>query len=772
MKTRTDWTKYLFRLGSVSKFPDFVLNKMKGDYLTPSAPKCAKHFDNVFRDGNTPTTYAYEYISIPGLANACSIDNTFRNCTGSGDEWDGVSFGGPNLVSMDNTFCDYKNALKFVYCNGNNLVLTNTFRNVPGPFTVGVSEAANMSHAFENSGANSFDNNVFPTDVVDLNYAFANTPISADNITIPESVKYAEYAFANTATVSPKFADGCDIVSAKGMFMGSNVNSVSFGTNPCKIQDVSYIFANCKNITMAIIPMPNNVFAMNGAFYNSTVRKINMYDVSMLDDMAYAFYNCNNLTNLNMPLQDSFVTNMAYTFDNAKSLPLSGIVVSKSVMNMNHTFANCRLFTGEPACPNNVLDMSYSYYNCANLTGNPVCGPNVVDMSFAYYNCRKIIGNPVCGPNVTDMSYTYNSCINLTGSPVCGNMVRGMSDTYNNCTNLTGSPVCGPNVSYMSGTYRTCVNLTGSPVCGPKVMSMSRTYENCYNLTGTPVCGELVTDMRNTYLNCGNLIGSPVCGNRVKNMPGAYENCILLTGNPVCHNNIINMSRTYYRCTNLSGSPVCGENVTNMALTYSECANLTGSPVCGNNVVNMSSAYYNCGKLTGSAVCGNNVTDMSYAYCQCINLTRGACGPNVTNMYFTYSECINLTDGVIGCNVVDASSAYEDCSSLKNLDFFMNMNVYTDNGCGCSMPVYSNATNLNFHVPNDVVPSGQSDYFNMVNLALYSGRLCHTRYIEIINNLNINIYNCVGTFPTTYKTNVCDVDGINRYVTVHCYGRS
>ena len=382
------------------------------------------------------------------------------------------------------------------------------------------------------------------------------------------------------------------------------------------IIDASYAYCNCDNLTgkFKIPPIAKNIHGMYEGCNNLTI--LPDYSPISVIDMSYTFSKCIGIIKNTMPISNSFVKNMKYTYNNTKVGPKA--VFGPNVEDVTGCYRSCSYITQvelNEANLINIINMNDAYGLCTNLKSRPICGPNVQSFSYTYQSCHNLTGSPVCGPNVIDMIHTYEYCNNLTGSPVCGPNVIYMEGTYEYCHNLTGSPVCGPNVIYMNDTYRGCNNLTGSAACGPKVISMGNTYSYCNNLTKA-VCGPNVIYMNNTYSYCNRLIEA-VCGDNVERMNNTYAYCRSLK-TPVCGNNVIDMMYTYAGCEKLN-QYVCGPNVIFMAGTYKaagafanarqinvkydypyyeemrvENDNIFGyhpQPVCGPEVINMYEAY-------------------------------------------------------------------------------------------------------------------------------------------------------------------------------------
>ena len=431
---------------------------------------------------------------------------------------------------------------------------------------------------------------------------------------------------------------GTKVVNAYGTFQGCYS---LIGTPVChdNIKDFSYTYYRCNNITgepiiasniinasyayyhcdnligkFKIPPIAKNICGMYEGCNNLTIFP-DYIPISVID-MSRTFAYCNGIIKNTMPISNSFVKKMGYTYASTRVGPKA--VFGPNVEHAAGCYYSCRYITQmelNEANLINIINMKDTYRLCTRLTGSPVCGPNVQNFEYTYASCYSLTGSPVCGPNVIFMDGAYDSCNHLTGSPVCGPNVRYMSDTYTGCNNLTGSAACGPNVIFMRNTYKMCENLTKA-ACGPNVTDMNNTYSYCNNLTGSAACGPNVLYMNNAYSYCNRLIEA-ACGDNVISMDNTYAYCRSLE-TPVCGNNVIRMNSTYRECKKLN-QYVCGPNVINMVRTYE-----AASAVANTRQINVKyESPYNEGMLVEKdnifgyhlqPVCGPEVINMDRAY--------------------------------------------------------------------------------------------------------------------------------------------------------------
>ena len=251
---------------------------------------------------------------------------------------------------------------------------------------------------------------------------------------------------------------GTKVVNAYGTFQ--ECHSL-IGTPVCydNIKDFSYTYYNCSNLTGE--PMIG----------------------SNIIDASYTYYNCDNLTGkFKIP---PIAKNICGMYEDCDNLTIFPDYIPISVIDMSYTFSKCIgiIKNTMPISNSFVKNMKYTYNN-TKVGPKAVFGPNVEDVTGCYRSCSYITQvelNEANLINIINMNEAYSLCTNLKSRPICGPNVQSFSYTYQFCYNLTGSPVCGPNVIYMDDTYKGCNNLTGSAVCGPKVISMGNTYSYCNN---------------------------------------------------------------------------------------------------------------------------------------------------------------------------------------------------------------------------------------------------------------------------------------------------
>ena len=144
-----------------------------------------------------------------------------------------------------------------------------------------------------------------------------------------------------------------------------------------------------------------------------------------IEDCSYMFTNCENVTYINLSsFNTEKVTNMSYMFAgcrNLTSIDLSGID-TKNVTNMSYMFSGCRNLTSIDISgfyTNNVTDITNMFSYCENLSSinlSLFVTKNVNYMAYIFHRCINLTSIDLSGfdtKNVINMEYIFSGCYNL-----------------------------------------------------------------------------------------------------------------------------------------------------------------------------------------------------------------------------------------------------------------------------------------------------------------------------------------------------------------------
>ena len=439
------------------------------------------------------------------------------------------------------------------------------------------------------------------------------------------------------------------VTNTSNMFLAQRklqkINLLSFGHN---VEDTSYMFYQCKNLT--IIPNFNtsNVKYMSNMFCHcENLITIPYFNTSNVINMSTMFQNCRNLTNI-PNLNTINVVNMPYMFEICYNLTNVPLFNTSNVINMGGMFRSCSKLTNVPNFnTSNVTNMSQMFEGCSSLT-------NIFN-----FDTR----------NVTNMSYMFSQCRNLTNIPNLNTInVVNMQRMFQTCYNLKSTINFNTsNVVNMAGAFYYCINLVNiNKLNLNKVTEISSMIGYCNNLSNSSILNIanslphynniINTNKYNTldYIGFSDeqisvIINNPYASNYVENhgwsLPKVnYELAYTNTSNPDVwiNYNLLNQPitsnaktlRDAFKNKNIDTANIVKLNVINLP-------NVTN----GRNLFAYNGSNYNFSKMTNvEHLDMQDLQDASYLFYgdrNLISVNNINCN-NINNCYSMFYNCNNL----------------------------------------------------------------------------------------------------------------------------------
>ena len=145
-------------------------------------------------------------------------------------------------------------------------------------------------------------------------------------------------------------------------------------------------------------------------FYYYSGSVVKYLDTSNVNDMYYMFSNCKNLITIPQ-LDTSNVTNMNSMFYNCENLLIIPQLDTSNVTNMSSMFYYCsKLVTIPQLDTSKVTDMYNMFNSCSNLITIPQLNTsNVTNISYMFQGCSKLASIPLLDcSKVTSASSIFN----------------------------------------------------------------------------------------------------------------------------------------------------------------------------------------------------------------------------------------------------------------------------------------------------------------------------------------------------------------------------
>lgn len=335
-----------------------------------------------------------------------------------------------------------------------------------------------------------------------------NSPISYSTLT---SIK-----FSVVNNISVGILTGTE--SVQGMFQNAknlktaDLSGLKFGNgnngNYSKINDYSYLFNGCSNLTSVTLPTTdianNTSYMFNGCTNLSEINNMNNFNTSKVTNMSYMFSGSNISTFPSVNYNST--TTLAHMYDGCKNLtiPFSYfLITAPNAVTTSYMFNGCsKLNDTVDIYAVSVTDASYMYSGCTSITNTfhvpnnaRSFGINVTNMAHMFDGCTnlaRIDFRLIETRNVTDMSYMFNNCSKLNQIFIDNfttTNVRNMSNLFSGCISLSNNFVSQltmdtSKVTNMSGMFARCTGLTNiKPVFNTSsVTDMSYMFTNCQNI--------------------------------------------------------------------------------------------------------------------------------------------------------------------------------------------------------------------------------------------------------------------------------------------------
>lgn len=390
-----------------------------------------------------------------------------------------------------------------------------------------------------------------------------------------------------------------------------------------EIQDLSYMFADCKNI-IYVKGLENLI--------NNKANNINNI-----------FLNCSSIKIVNNTIIDwktEFVTDMKSTFRGCISIKsLGGISKwnTKKVTNMSSMFYEC----------NNLENIKFDKWN----TNNSNC------FSGLFYKCNKLKTIDTSKFNFgknKDLSLMFYGCENLEKLSNLNNWdiqnVKSMKAMFYDCKKLEKIPGIGDwstkNLVDMGSMFYGCKSLCSIPDIFSK-WDLSK-----------------VTDISNLFYKCKNLDFSSINFangdlSNVEDMNGMFYGCEKLIEIKEFSkiNNIKNVSFMFYDCINLKKLPeklnFNTNNLTEAKGMFYDCKSLEKIPDMSNwnfnKVKNLSFMFFGCEKIEEIP---NKLNDKYYTKDKDIS-------------YFDYN-CKNIKGKIKFFREIEKEGCFGKCGGIMN----------------------------------------------------------------------------------------------------------
>lgn len=134
-----------------------------------------------------------------------------------------------------------------------------------------------------------------------------------------------------------------------------------------------------------------NVTNMGSMFAEYKGTEVPLLNTSKVQDMSQMFYNAKNIISIPQ-YETSNVTKLSYTFYGCHSLKEIPQLNTSNVTNMQEMCYNCKSLTSIPELDtSNVTNMHNIYYGAWNLTFLPQINTDkLTDIGYAFYDCHKL----------------------------------------------------------------------------------------------------------------------------------------------------------------------------------------------------------------------------------------------------------------------------------------------------------------------------------------------------------------------------------------------
>ena len=438
-----------------------------------------------------------------------------------------------------------------------------------------------------------------------------------------------------------------NVNSTKLMFSGcQNLTSIKFptGTLNLSIEDMSYMFNNCRNLTrldLSVLKSSNvrNMISIFEGCNSLSTLDISNWDFSKITHPLNILQGLKSINNIIMKNANLYnIPNIQNIFRKIKtliSLDISFLNIS-SISNLDYMFVNC---------------IKLQTINLSNINTY-----NIQTMRGMFYNCISLLNIDLSGiitDNVYDMSNMFGYCVNLTSlnlSTFNTSNVLNMISIFEGCDSLTLLDISNWDFSNIIHPLNILQGLKS-------IKNIIMKNANLY----------MIENIQNVFSDIESLISLDISFldiSSITNLDDMFANCIKLQTINLSNiniNNIQSMKKMFYHCESLSSiidlSGIITDNVYDMSYMFGYCVNLTSlnlSTFNTSNVKGMKYMFDNC----------NSLKYLDISNFDCSQLTHPiSFFNNLEKLQFINLSGINLS------HITDISFMFYNLKSLQSLDF-------------------------------------------------------------------------------------------------------
>ena len=477
----------------------------------------------------------------------------------------------------------------------------------------------NGSHMFDNIGSNA-----------SWVFHYVNWNLS--------NLKDGSYMFNNHRSFIPNLANQTFENLINGSHMFDNITGVTYGrssilinnANLVNLENGSYMFANINYPYQQSIFINgiNNTYNLSNAshmFWNiinlTTIANVSNWNLSNVKDMSYMFANCPNLSNLNIVNWNlSNVKDMSYMFYYCWNIDPKNILNQISGTNINFAYGIAYSNISEVYLPNNSIE------NFSNIRGLLSGTPNLKNIyidgtlnNFRPYgsdfwpnisqyininNTRADFGAQI--QNIYAPNLLGENCWDEYGIFRMGEFGR----TYPNLKSINFRNWNIPQNQWANyGMFNFLPNLVNLDISNwnfENFGSVKFWFNSCYNLTNLLLPENITINWLASYmfancykLNFENINFNNWNVNNIKRIDGMFYQCYNLTNIDVSNwntSNVTNMEYMFYYCNNLITLNISNwnaANINNIQSLFGRCNNLSNESI--DSIINF---CLNCVNLT------------------------------------------------------------------------------------------------------------------------------------------------------------------------------
>ena len=442
-----------------------------------------------------------------------------------------------------------------------------------------------------------------------------------------------------------------------------------------KIEDASYLFANCNRLLYLDLSNVEN---------------------SSLSGSKYMFYNCANLTEVNLNMFNfKSVTDASYMFAGCtgiKNVQMEQAIFADS-LNATNMFQNIGKSANKSEKTNIYTNKKY-YISSERAKYGSESGYKL-NTNYAIFNLESA--------TLQTTKDETSETSKFLGGPIERNKIRSITFT-NLEEEVKGTKwkITGDTEGYIYGGYVANGNLydiyIGSNINIKANNDSSYMFANMTNLVSISGFGEnidtaTILDANHMFYKCKSLTSLDLRkfeSSNVSNMSYMFSGCselitLSIDTSKFLTNNVINMTYMFSDCKKLTAIDVSKFNtdrVTNMSYMFNNCSNITTLNVSNFNTTNVTDMAYmfnNCSSVANLNVSGfntGNVRNMAYMFSGCSKIktldVTNFNTANVTDISYMFNNCTSVTtlnvSGFNTGNVIGMAYMFNNCSSVTNLN--------------------------------------------------------------------------------------------------------